>query len=249
MILTSVMSVATPTPLPTPLDDLTYPVLSPHRGGLDVYPENTLTAFKAVRDKYPDAPIEFDVRALADGTPVIIHDATVDRTAAHGVTGSVRGMTKSQWGSLRIVDPAGGAVPASTLDEVVDEFIGTETLLVPELKDHDACDVFIEKLWPLRGQIVASSSNKYVVSRLVRSGFTTLQLVSAGQVDLVEGVYALGIRHTLLTREIIDDTHRAGVTVWAWTVNDQNRIDELMNMEVDAIISNDPRLTVGVSQE
>ena len=242
LVLGSVLNVATPAP-PLSAADLAYPVISAHRGGLALYPENTLTAFKKVRDNHPDQPIEFDVRGLKDGTPVIIHDATVNRTAANGATGAVKNMTRKQWGSLRIADPTGGSVPATTLNEVLDEFGGTDTVLVPELKDSTIINQFIQKLWPYRHQVIVQAFNTDDVSRLVRSGFRTLQLTST-PTTLVDGVHALGINHTAITSEVVDDAHRQGATVWAWTVNDQNRIDELMNMEVDAVITNDPRLEV-----
>lgn len=243
LILATILSLATPPPDVGPGSQLDYPALSAHRGGMTVYPENTLTAFKAIRDKYPEQPIEFDVRALADGTLVIVHDATVDRTAAGGVTGNVKDMTRAQWGSLRVADPTGGSAPATTLDEVIAEFGGTDTVLVPELKDNDAANKFIEKLWPLRGQIIVQSSNTTIVSRLVRSGFRTLQL-SSEPITPVKGVYAVGYNHTAITPAVVDDTHTQGATVWAWTVNTQPRINELIDMGVDGIITNDPRLVI-----
>lgn len=243
MILTNILSLATITPAMGPADTMGFPVVSAHRGGMTLYPENTLTAFKAVRDNHPEQPIEFDVRALSDGTLVIVHDATVDRTAAGGATGNVKDMTRAQWGSLRIVDPTGGAAPATTLDEVIAEFGGTDTVLVPELKDNDAADKFIEKLWPYRGQIVVQSSSTAIVSRLVRSGFKTLQL-SSTPITPVKGVYAVGMRHDAITQTVVDDAHTQGITVWAWTVNDQPRINTLTGMGVDAIITNDPRLVI-----
>lgn len=243
VLLGTILSVASPAIEGNTITDTTYPALAAHRGGMTVYPENTLTAFKAVRDNHPEQPIEFDVRALSDGTLVVVHDATVDRTAANGVTGTVNQMAKAQWGSLRIVDPAGGSVPATTLDQVLAEFGGTDALMVPELKDATAADKFIEKLWPHRGQIVVQSSSTAIVSRLVRSGFKTLQL-SSTPITPVKGVYAVGMRHDAITQAVVDDAHTQGVTVWAWTVNDQPRINTLIGMGVDAIITNDPRLVI-----
>ena len=51
-----------------------------HRGFSGLYPENTLLAFAKAADLGVDL-IEFDLRASADGTPVILHDAAVDRTS------------------------------------------------------------------------------------------------------------------------------------------------------------------------
>src|SRR5690606_3020467 len=50
-----------------------------HRGASTVAPENTIAAFRAARDQGARW-VELDVALLADGTPVVIHDVTLDRT-------------------------------------------------------------------------------------------------------------------------------------------------------------------------
>lgn len=241
LILASVLNVATPPPAKGPSDAITYPVVSAHRGGMSLYPENTLAAFKTVRDNHAGQPIEFDVRGLKDGTLVINHDATIDRTST--ATGKLSDLTRSQWSKVRINNPQGGTAPATTLNEVLAEFGGTDVVMVPELKDETVTDKFIETLWPYRHQVIVQSFNTTIVSRLARTGFKTLQLANS-PTSLVPGVYAVGYSHSNITHKAVDDAHSAGVTVWAWTVNTQTRIDELMVMEVDAIITNDPRLVI-----
>jgi glycerophosphoryl diester phosphodiesterase len=62
-----------------PLLDLgAHPVIA-HRGSSAEAPENTLPAFEAAVQHGADA-LELDVRLTADGAPVVIHDATLDRT-------------------------------------------------------------------------------------------------------------------------------------------------------------------------
>ncbi|HEX7313826.1 MAG TPA: glycerophosphodiester phosphodiesterase family protein [Pyrinomonadaceae bacterium] len=51
-----------------------------HRGSSAYAPENTHAAFAQAFDDGADG-IEFDVRLARDGVPVVIHDATLDRTA------------------------------------------------------------------------------------------------------------------------------------------------------------------------
>lgn len=50
-----------------------------HRGAKSDYPENTMPAFKAAVRRGANM-IELDVRLSGDGVPVVIHDATVNRT-------------------------------------------------------------------------------------------------------------------------------------------------------------------------
>ncbi|HEX8851057.1 MAG TPA: glycerophosphodiester phosphodiesterase family protein [Gemmatimonadaceae bacterium] len=69
-----------------------------HRGFGAVYPENTLVAADSALAHGADG-IEADVQLTSDGVPVIIHDATVDRTT--NGTGSVQALTLTQ---LRALD-------------------------------------------------------------------------------------------------------------------------------------------------
>ena len=55
-------------------------VITAHRGFSGRYPENTIPAFLAAI-KLGVHIIEFDVRGTKDGTPIILHDKTFERTA------------------------------------------------------------------------------------------------------------------------------------------------------------------------
>ncbi len=66
-----------PSPRPRPL-------CVAHRGGAGLAPENTLAACRLALSLPVDA-IEIDVRLTRDGVPVVLHDATLDRTTdGHG---------------------------------------------------------------------------------------------------------------------------------------------------------------------
>jgi len=56
------------------------PLIIGHRGASALAPENTLAAFSRALDDGADG-IEFDVRLSADEQPIVIHDATLKRTA------------------------------------------------------------------------------------------------------------------------------------------------------------------------
>lgn len=55
------------------------PLIIAHRGASLIAPENTLAAFALAMESGADG-IELDVRLSADGVPVVIHDATLQRT-------------------------------------------------------------------------------------------------------------------------------------------------------------------------
>ena len=90
---------------PNPLLDLSSRPVIAHRGASAEAPENTLPAFELAVRQGADA-LELDVRLTADGAPVVIHDATVDRTT--DATGPVRALTLAQ---LRGVDAGARFTP------------------------------------------------------------------------------------------------------------------------------------------
>lgn len=247
LVLASVFSVATATPVQTPVDNQPYPTLVAHRGGGIIYPESTLQAFRTAHAVNPSAMIEFDVWALKDGTLVVNHDRTVDRTAAYGATGNVADMTLKQWRALRITDPQGGPpAPAATLQEVLDEFGGTDLVLVPEIKDADYVDEFIETVWPYRGQVVVQSLKRVVVERLAKTGLHVLQVTGVPEtVDVVPNIYAICMKETKVTPAVIDRMRDHNVKLWSYTINDSGRANELIDMGVDAIMTDNPTLNIG----
>ena len=81
-----------------PLLDLEARPVIAHRGASAYAPENTIPSFELAVRQGADA-LELDVRLSRDGAPVVIHDATLDRTT--DLTGPVRGRTLAE---LRAAD-------------------------------------------------------------------------------------------------------------------------------------------------
>jgi glycerophosphoryl diester phosphodiesterase len=93
-----------------------------HRGYAERYPENTVPAFQAALDAGADA-VELDVQFSQDGTPVVLHDPTLDRLA--GRSGEVASMTLEELRAISVHEPErfgdrfeGTKIP--TLAEVVE---------------------------------------------------------------------------------------------------------------------------------
>lgn len=115
---------------------MSSPVIIAHRGLDEVYPENTLSAFKAALEK--GMAIEIDLRGTSDDELVVVHDDTVDRTT--NGSGRVEAMTLAE---LRELDAgswwdekfAGEKIPTleETLDVVRDHGTADTTLAI-ELK-------------------------------------------------------------------------------------------------------------------
>ena len=72
---------------------MSTPLIIAHRGASAIAPENTLVAFREAVAIGADG-VEFDVRLAADGVPVVVHDATLLRTA--GIDRRVADLTADQ---------------------------------------------------------------------------------------------------------------------------------------------------------
>ncbi len=83
-----------------------------HRGASDEAPENTLPAFRRALELGADG-FEFDVQLTADGQPVVIHDAVLDRTTTG--SGPVAAASSDQ---IRALDAGGWFAPAFTGERV-----------------------------------------------------------------------------------------------------------------------------------
>lgn len=56
------------------------------------------------------------------------------------------------------------------------------------------------------------------------------------------GAHAIWVYHPLVTARLAQATHSAGAELIAWTVDDAARVARLIEIGVDGIVSNDPRL-------
>jgi len=69
-------------------------LLGAHRGGLRLWPEETLEGYRRAVSRWPDILLEGDARLTKDGRVILCHDATVDRTTDG--TGAVQDMTLAE---------------------------------------------------------------------------------------------------------------------------------------------------------
>lgn len=244
-ILGNVSGVATPARRVTPVDRIQYPAVAAHRGGKAIHPEGSMTAFRAIVNDHPGMVLEMDVRPLKDGTLVVFHDVTVDKVGVGGVTGKVEDMTPEQWRALRVRNADGTATgPAAFLTDVLDEFGGTDVVLLIELKDYSdaARNAYVEQCWPYRDQIISACFNGPVNNVLTGSGFHGQHLVSGVPAKYQDGVTNVCMKHSSITPEVVADVHAKGLRLWAWTVNDTTTKNALYALGVDGVITDNPNI-------
>lgn len=103
-------------------------IIAAHRGGAALNPENSRAAFlHAIA--LGAQQIETDVHLSSDDEPVLMHDATLDRTTM--VTGAVRQKT---WGQLQAIRLKGSEECVPHLDELLVMLSCTATDLRLEIK-------------------------------------------------------------------------------------------------------------------
>lgn len=109
-----------------------------HRGFAAEAPENTLPALERAASVADG--LELDVRASADGTPVVVHDRTVDRVTDH--TGPVAAYDAAE---LRSMSVQGSSAGIPTLGDVLHAIPDATPLLV-ECKEADVSRAVVEAL-------------------------------------------------------------------------------------------------------
>lgn len=220
-----------------------YPAVAAHRGGAEIHAENTLAAFREASELGPQMVLEMDVRSLRDGTLVLSHDASVDRTSANVMRGKTREMTGAKWSRVRIKHPAGGAPAQATfLREVLEEYGGTDRVLMIELKDHGILDEFVDALWPYRDQVIACSFDADNARAFTGSGLHSQLLGTPQPGAIPQGLHSVGVKDVEITKAICREAHDKGTKVWAWGEHLRNNDHALLAMGVDGFIVNNPTI-------
>lgn len=113
-------------------------IIMAHRGARNLWAENSLLGFRRVIEAGFTA-VEFDLHLTDDGTLVVMHDATLERTT--NATGPTRALSDASRKEVRLKDESGAVsdeyVPS--FDEVLDLFAPhPEIILYVELKADEA---------------------------------------------------------------------------------------------------------------
>jgi glycerophosphoryl diester phosphodiesterase len=236
-----------------------------HRGASIEQPENTLAAMdRAVEVGAP--AVEFDVRMTADGHPVVLHDAAVDRTTDG--SGLVRDLTLDEVRRLRIEGVDGTSHGVPTLHEALACLSGraavdVEIKNIPGEPDFEperqaAVEVLHAALDDVAfvGPVIVSSFNPLAIaaSKRLRPEIST-GLLTEYSVDAEAALaYASAEGHPWVlpflgkVRDAGDAFPRAvhdeGMLLGTWLTDDPAEAVALFGTGVDAVATNDPRAVV-----
>jgi glycerophosphoryl diester phosphodiesterase len=248
--------------------ELKRPIIVAHRGGKDVWPENTMYAFERAVKLGVDV-LELDVHPTSDGHIVVIHDATVDRTS--NGSGSVDQMTLEELKQLdfayHFVPPKSNThtlrdsgITISTLETVLQKF--SDAFFNIEIKHNSVefAQKVIESIQQNRmaGQVLVASFHQDVMTHLrsnapemavvaTRAEIKKMVLLSkigcAGLLEPNANVFEVPVKRNdfqFISAGFIKSVHAKGQGVYAFTINDSTEMRTLLDLGVDAIVTDRP---------
>ena len=249
------------------------PRLFGHRGASGVVPENTLDAFAAGVHAGADH-LELDVHATADGEIVILHDDVVDRTTDG--SGPVRSFELTALRGLdvgyrfRAPDGTypyrGRGLGIPTLAELLAAL--PDVPLNIEVKQAEppivAAVLAVLDRFGARERTLLAAEDGAIMTSIRAAAPDVLTSFSAPEV--AEFVYRLrdgelaGYRPPgialqvppafgdvqIITEASVGAAHELGLEIHAWTINDEVEMDRLLDLGVDALITDFPARAAAV---
>ncbi len=221
-----------------------------HRGASSAHRENTLEAFRGAFEQGADG-IELDVRLSADDVLIVHHDA-------HLADGRL--IRQHVAAELPEFVPTLGQV----LEVIGDGWVNVEIKNVPGEPDYDddhqiavAVAGLMAAHLAVQGQPGEAAVDRLVVSSFNVGSIDRLQAIDpalpigllvwaqADPASLVARAAAhrfaaIHPHDVLVDQAFVDRAHAEGLQVNVWTVDDPERIRQLVGFGVDGIITNDP---------
>jgi glycerophosphoryl diester phosphodiesterase len=211
-----------------------------HRGDWRRAPENSLAAFVAAMELPGCDGVEFDVRASADGVPVVNHDATLARV--QGRPDSVASLTAAELATAGV----------ATLRDAL-AVLPRAAFLDVELKDDPGVGAVVAELEAARGPALehaaVSSFEVAVLGELALLRPSWPRWLNAE--DLSERTVAVAVdldceaiaaEWHAIDAAGMDRATRAGIAVVAWTVRDPEILERVVALGVIAVCVEDTAL-------
>ena len=240
--------------------------IASHRGGAFLWPENSMLAFRQAL-AWPAEQIEFDVHASAEGEPVVIHDATLDRTTDG--SGPVVGRPWGELQRIRVKGTGGETLPH--LSEVAALIGPTGQRLRLEVKGDAEkrpypglvarCGRLLDGMGLRPRTIFMSFETPSVAEAAALGGFEQIvwlvdgpslraltpaeavrQCQALGATEI--GVHVKGAEPGLLAA-----LREAGLRLSVWGANHADTIQQALMLEVDVLATDDPPLAVELRRQ
>lgn len=229
-----------------------------HRGGNTIAPENTVAAFSHAQS-LGYRFLETDVHVTADGVLVAFHDDSLER-----ITGRPGTISERSWDELSNIELEGGhSIP--TMAELFETFPAAHFNIDPKannaveplartIQSHNALsrvcigsfsDRRIFRMRKLLGPRLCTSPAPIHAGAILASAFTRWPATF--------GHAALQIPNSLgpiqLDAGIVERFQKNGFQVHVWTINERSEMERLLDLGVDAVMTDDVDLLAAVLAE
>jgi glycerophosphoryl diester phosphodiesterase len=232
-----------------------------HRGASAVAPENTLAAFRAAAEQGAKW-VELDVALLADGTLVVIHDDTVDRTTSG--KGSLGELTQADLADLDAgtwFDARFAAERLPTLEQVI-AILGDLGLSANvEIKQH----AHHKSLDQLVDAVRTAIATRQPQTRIMISSFdpACLKAMAAKEPDIEMAMLwvqppqdweaqlaaipatTIHLYYKALSIGFLELARDKGIKVRAWTSNDPVELRSFWGSGLTGVITDNPKVYLG----
>jgi glycerophosphoryl diester phosphodiesterase len=217
-----------------------------HRGGGELFKENTISAFTGVESLGVDA-VECDVQVTKDGNLAVMHDPDLMRTA--GINKKIQDMTTEDLKNIKL--NGGESIPM--LEDVLDAI---HIPVMIELKSmatvKSITELFLKRPELLKRSVLISFFHDALL--MMKQKFPSITcgaLIAGFPVDPVSmvkkcGCDTIAINYEGLTRSYVDRCHDGGIRVSVWTPNDAVSIKSSLDAGVDVIASDRPDLVINL---
>lgn len=240
--------------------------IASHRGGAFLWPENSMLAFRKAL-AWPAEQIEFDVHASAEGEPVVIHDATLDRT-----TDGAGPVVALSWGELqrvRVKGTGGECLPhlseVAALVGPTGQRLRLEVKADPERRPYPGlvarCGRLLDGMGLRPRTIMMSFERPSVAEAAALGGFEQVvwlvdgpTLQATAPEDLVRqcqdlGASEVGVHVKGASEALRDSLRAAGLRLSVWGANHGDTICRALMLGVDVLATDDPPLAVELRRD
>lgn len=242
------------------------PLSVAHRGDSIAFPENTLEAYRRAIELGVEM-IECDVNITRDGTLVMMHDVTLDRTTS----GSGR-VSAASWDEIQELDAggkfkpefAGAKVPSTEETLLLYKEAGILSCFEVKGADGDESDriaLGLVNLFLKHDMLDTAFMSSYHHEALLLAKSNCPELLLAPErlpddapadppeaVRQAKAFSAPVIQHqyTVLTADVVRALHENEIAVWSWSTTDEESMLFSMDIGADALMGDDVELMLDI---